>query len=153
MLPKVHIILGAVFSILIWFLLPQIPLYCIVLIFLSSFLIDFDHYMCAVLKNKSLSLPKALQYYCAINKTEEREFKAGIKRKGNFHVFHTVEFHLLVLALGFISELFFFIFIGMTFHSLIDIADMSFKGRLYRREFFFVNWLIKRLNKADKSLR
>jgi len=143
MLPKAHIVLGAVFSVLIWILFPSIAWYNIILVFLSSFLIDFDHYMCSVLKNKSLSLPKALKYYYALNKAGDREFKRGIKRKGDFHVFHTIEFHLLVLVLGFVFKPFFFVFIGMTFHSLLDIIDMNYKKRLYRREFFLCNWARK----------
>lgn len=148
MLPKTHILLGAVFSALVWLLLPGIPLYGIVLIFLSSFLIDFDHYACAVRRNGSLSLKKAFRYYYDLNKIGDKELERGIKRKGDFHVFHTVEFHLLVFALGFVFEPFSFVFIGMTFHSLMDLIDMSFKGRLYRREFFLFNWMRKRLESS-----
>ena len=143
MLPKSHIILGAVFSALLWFFLPQIAWYNILLVFLASFLIDFDHYMCAVRKNRSLSLKRALNYYYELGKRETSEFKKGIKKKGHFHIFHTVEFHLFVLLIGLWFEPFFFIFIGMIFHSLMDLIDMSYKRRLYRREFFLVKWLIE----------
>ena len=153
MLPKTHIVLGAIFSAMAWLLFPQCAWYGIVLIFLSSFLIDFDHYMCAVRRNGSLSLGKALDYYDRLAKVEAEEFKRGIRRKGDFHIFHTVEFHLLVLALGFVFTPFFFVLTGMTFHSLLDLIDMTYKKRLYRREFFFIKWLIERLDKTNKSFR
>ena len=141
MLPKYHIILGAVFSAVVWFLFPGVAWYSITLIFLSSFLIDFDHYMCSVLKNKSLSLSKALKYYYKLNEAGDKEFKIGIKRKGDFHVFHTVEFHAFVLITGLFFQPFLFIFMGMVFHSLMDLIDLSFKERLYRREFLLTNWI------------
>lgn len=153
MLPKTHILLGAFFSALIWLLFPEIAWYNILLIFLSSFLIDFDHYMCAVRKNRSWSLLSALRYYDGLGAIEKVEFKQGIKKKGDFHIFHTVEFHLFVLLMGLWFEPFFFIFIGMVFHSLMDLISMGYKKRLYRREFLFSFWLFRRLYKTNKTLR
>ena len=143
MLPKTHIILGAIFSALIWIVFPETAWYNVSLIFLSSFLIDFDHYMCAVLKNKSLSLPKALRYYDKLNRMEKIEFKKGMRRKGDFHVFHTIEFHALVFVAGLVFEPFLYIFIGMTFHSLMDIIYGLHERLLYRREFLLTRWIIK----------
>jgi len=145
MLPKTHIFLGALFSILVWIIFPQIGIVYILLIFLSSFLVDFDHYLCAVRKLKSLSLKKALDYYRKDNLREEREYKRGIYRKGDFHFLHTIEVHVLVLVLGLAWTPFLYVLAGMTFHSLVDLVELIKDDRMYRREFFFFNWLRKRL--------
>ena len=145
MLPKKHIFLGAIFSALFWILFPETAWYNVSLIFLSSFAIDFDHYMCAVLKNKSLSLPKALKYYKEVSRLEKVEFKKGIFRKGNFHVFHTIEFNALILAIGFVFSPFLYVLLGMISHEFLDFIDMTIKGRLYRREFLLINWIRERL--------
>src|SRR3989338_8503706 len=145
MLPKTHIFLGAVFSLLFWILFPETAWYNVSLIFLSSFAIDFDHYMCAVLKNKSLSLPKALKYYKEVSRLEKVEFKRGIFRRGNFHVFHTIEFNALILAIGFVFQPFLYILLGMVMHESLDIIDMTKKSRLYRREFLLINWVREKL--------
>ena len=60
-------------------------------------------------------------------------------------MFHTVEFHLLVGLLGLVWIGFFYIFIGMIFHSLLDVVDLTKRDTFYRREFFFFNWLGKKV--------
>lgn len=145
MIPRWHIILGGIFILLIWILFPQIAWFNLILIFLASFLIDIDHYMCSVLENKSFSLRKALIYYYLLNKKADEELKKGIKKRGNFHVFHTIEFHLFVLVLSLWWSEFFYIFIGMVFHSFTDAIYMIYKKRLYKREFFLTNWLITKI--------
>jgi hypothetical protein len=147
MIPRWHILLGVIFTALFWILFPKTSLLYLFLIFLSSFLIDFDHYMCAVIKNKSLSLFKALRYYDKIQILERREHDRGIRKRGDFHIFHTTEFHVLIALLGFLWNGFFFIFIGMLFHSIIDIIDIGCDDRLYRREFFLSAWLAEKLKK------
>ncbi len=79
MLPKTHIILGAILSAILWIVIPELAWHSIIVIFLSSFLIDFDHYMCAVQRSGSLSLMKALSYYDRLTKIEAEEFKRGIR--------------------------------------------------------------------------
>lgn len=143
MLPRWHVILGIIFSIFLYYLFPGIGALNAVLVFLASVLIDFDHYMTAVQSKKSFSLFDAFDYYKELEVIANKDIKKGIRKKYDFHVFHTLEFHILVLLLGFFWQGFFFIFIGMLFHSLIDIISMSNAGVLYMREFFFFNWMIK----------
>ncbi|MCH7567795.1 MAG: hypothetical protein IIA87_00045 [Nanoarchaeota archaeon] len=141
MLPKWHILLGGLFTAIIWFFAPETSPIYLTLIFLSSFLIDFDHYLNSFIKNKKLSLPHALKYYEELNKEDERNYKRGIKKKRNFEIFHTIEFHILIAILGFLWIAFFYIFIGMVFHSLLDLAWLLYKDRFYRREYFLFSWL------------
>jgi len=34
------------------------------------------------------------------------------------------------------------VFIGMAFHSILDIIYMVYYNEMHRREFWFVNWVI-----------
>ncbi len=145
MLPRWHILLGAIFTLIFWLVAPETSKIYLAFLFLSSFLIDFDHYVCAVHKGRSASLNKAVDYHKEDQKIAEGEYKKGIRRKGDFHLFHTVEFHLFVGILGLFWNIFFYIFIGMVFHSLIDVYDMAKGDKLYRREFFFFNWLREKI--------
>jgi len=143
MFPRWHIFLGAIFTALIWIFIPTMPVLYLSLIFLSSFLIDFDHYANAVMKNKSPSLKKAFTYHRKLRQQEKIYLAEGIKKKSDFHLFHTVEFHAVVGLLGLLWSGFFFIFIGMIFHSLLDLSSLLFTGVFHRREYFFFNWARK----------
>ena len=143
MLPRWHIFFGAIFTIIIWIAAPQTNLIYIALIFLSSFLIDFDHYLNVAIKTRKVRLKHALEYHKHLGKIEESENKKGLRKRGDFHIFHTIEFHLLIAILAFLWTPFFYIFIGMIFHSLLDLFWLLLHDRFYRREFFFFNWVIK----------
>jgi len=143
MYPKEHIVLGALFSAIVSMLFPNINLFYLALIFLSSFLIDFDHYMIYVIKTKNFSLNKAFDYHITEGKMALKEKAKGIRKKGHFHVFHTLEFLILVYILSFLWYPFIFILIGMIFHSLLDIIYLITHDFLYRREFFLTRWLMK----------
>jgi len=138
MIPRWHILLGAIFTAFIWLVFPETAWYNLALIFLSAFLIDFDHYICAVWKTGKLGLFSAFAYHKKLQKMHRKCKKKG---KGDFHIFHTVEFHLLVFALGFLFEPFFYVFAGMVFHSLMDVIHLIILKELDKREFFLVNWL------------
>ena len=145
MLPRWHIFLGALFTLAIWMPFPSInPLFPI-LVFLSSFLIDFDHYLASVNKTGKLSLKNSFEYHRKAGIQERREHKLGIRKKSDFHLFHTIEFHILIGLIGIFIAPFFFIFLGMIFHSMLDLFDLSRRGMLYRIEYFFFNWLKQRL--------
>lgn len=141
MTPRWHILYGLIFAFLFWLVFPLTAWYNISILFLASFLIDFDHYMCAVWNTKNWSLFKALEYHKILRQKEMKERKSGIFRKGYFHIFHTIEFHALVLAAGFVFSPFFYGFIGMLFHSLLDFMQLLATRALYSREFFLANWI------------
>ena len=142
MLPRWHIVFGLVFSVVVWILFMKTEWYFIALVFLSSFLIDFDHYVSsALISGRVISLGESLRYHEKRNRQDESEKKRGIRRKSDFHLFHTLEFHIFVFILGFLWIGFFYIFIGMLFHSILDIISLIYGGNLYMREFLFLNWI------------
>lgn len=143
MLPRWHIVFGALFTLVLWLFFPSINWIYLIAFFLASFLIDFDHYAASVLKTRKLSLKHSFDYHARDGKRIEQEHARGIRTKGDFHLFHTLEFHLFVLALALIHPIFFFIFLGMLFHSICDLIHLTEKDYMYRREFFLTNWLAK----------
>jgi len=144
MLHKWHILWGAIFTIIIWIIAPDLNLFYLLLIFLSSFLIDFDHYVVAVYRMKGISFSKAVQYHKEQAKKTIREKKKGIKKRGEFFIFHTIEAHILVAVLSLLWLGFLYIFIGMVFHSLLDLAWLLKNDIFHAREYFFFNWLRKK---------
>jgi len=138
MLPRWHILFGALFSIFVFIMFPETNFIYLLLLFLSSFLIDFDHYIVAVRKTGSLSLFRAFEYHEKAGRIADREHARGLRNKGDFHLFHTVEFIIFVGLLGLLWVGFFYIFIGMVFHSLLDLTSLICSERVYRRTFFLI---------------
>jgi len=132
MLPKWHALLGAIFSIILVILFPAIGWLGAFVIFASSVLIDVDHYLWYVWKEKDWSLKKAYFYL--------KNSKRKVKR---MMILHTFEFLLLLGIASFYSKFLFYILIGFVFHSIVDIIDMLRTKELNEREFFFVNWFRK----------
>ena len=141
MLPRWHIILGALFSLLLWSVIPELKWQAILMVFSASVLIDIDHYLCAVRKSKKWRLRDAFEYHVKEGEKHMKEHERGIRRKGDFHLFHTLEFIALTGLLGLIWSSFLYIFIGMIFHSILDMIYLIHKDFFYRREYFFSNWV------------
>jgi len=144
MMPRGHVLLGIVFVVVVSLLFPSVGWLYLLLIFLASVLIDFDHYA-ALGWNKGIwGLKENVRYHkIVLLRKELVEKKKGIFRKGYFHLFHTFEFHVLVWLLGYLWVGFFYVFEGMLFHSLCDFVWLVWKDRLYRREYWWINWLRK----------
>ncbi|MEK6927961.1 MAG: hypothetical protein AABX11_06020 [Nanoarchaeota archaeon] len=145
MLPRWHILLGAIFTLGLGYFVPQLGWMNLAIVFFASFLIDFDHYVQAVMKTGKIGLFKAFAYHREQKEIMKKEKAKGIKRKGDFHLFHTLEFHALIALLGIFYFPMFFVFIGITFHSLLDVIAFLDNGYMYRREYFFFNWLAKEI--------
>lgn len=127
MLPKYHILLGIMFTCIIyWFV--SINIFQASLIFLASILIDFDHYIWYVQRKKDFSLKNAYNFLNGL----------GGNGKKFILFLHTIEFHILIGVLIFIWTGFFYVLIGMIFHSISDIFSINLK----EREFSFINYLI-----------
>jgi len=134
MLPKSHAILGAIFSsILIHFF--HFSLIAGGIIFLSSVLIDVDHYLYYVYKKKDWSLKRAYGWFikmknilAKIDKEKRKNYFSG------FSILHGIEILAVLLFLGFfLSTYFYYILIGFSFHLFLDIIyGRLFIGRIER---------------------
>ena len=137
MYPKNHFIIGIFFCLFLHFISPQISFLGLILIFLSSILIDFDHYLWFIVNFRNFSLKKAY-LYLKNNKSK--------KNKRKLMVFHTIEFLILILILSSFFKLFIYVFIGTLFHILIDTIDLIFKIRKNKKSkryfsliYYFIN--------------
>jgi len=134
MYPKHHIILGLIFSIVLYFF-PGFTLLQVSIVFLSSFLIDVDHYLYYVFRKKDLSLRRSYSWFI---KMAEKYKKQTLKQKQNSKkspaYLHGLEIILILYLLGyFISNLFYFVAIGFLFHLILDyIEEYSFGLPFYK---------------------
>lgn len=149
MLPKWHVLLGVIFSLLVWAVFPM-NLFYPVIILLSSVLIDVDHYAYYLFKYKDSSIRNAYTWYKNIKPMENAAKKKHPEKsiKASFCIFHTIEFLLIILIISFFSKFFMFLFIGLIFHSLVDILDLKIRNDLHLREFSFFLYLKRR--KSDR---
>ena len=143
MVPRWHLLWGVLFSLLIWIVFPTIDLLYLFLVFFGSFFIDFDHYAVLGLKKGIWGFKRNVRYHKKLEKIELEEKNKGIFRRGYFHLFHTVEFHVLVFVLGSVWVGFYYILLGMLFHSICDFVWLVKKNRVYRREYWLVSKLFK----------
>ena len=125
MLPKYHILFGFILSLILFLTFPSINLIEAGVIFLSSFLIDFDHYVYYVLSKKSISLRKAVNYFLIKRK---KLSNMNIKKRNKFYsgfcFLHGIESLIILFIAGiFLSKYFLLIFIGFNFHLFLDIIE------------------------------
>ena len=149
MLPSRHIIFGAIISFLILLFFPQIGWFGFLIIFLSSVLIDFDHYLYYVVKKKDFSLRNAYRYFIegrkiwlSLSKKQKETFESGII------IFHGIECWILLILLIFVSKLFIFVLIGIAIHMILDFIDL-YRHNLPLHTKFSQIWVHKR----NKKLR
>jgi len=139
MLPKYHVILSFLASLILYqFNMNYIFL---ILFFLSSILIDFDHYLFYVIRKKNLSLVKAY-HYCRYE-LEDKLKKSG-KKQELLIIFHTIESFAFLFILSLVYGLFWAVFFGSVFHMVLDIIHGSFKkSKKYKRAFSLIYHVLK----------
>lgn len=124
MLPQEHALFGIILVGIIFLFFPSVGLTGAVIIFASSILIDVDHYFYYVYKKKKINPFKAYKWF--IEKKEKRKkVTKEQKRKIHFGVYtlHGVEILIILFTLSFfVSNIFYFILIGFTFHLVIDLT-------------------------------
>lgn len=125
MLPSSHAFLGAISSFLIILFFPQIGWTGFLIIFLSSVLIDFDHYLYYIIKKKDFSLRNAYRWFIqnreiwlALSRKEKENMKHGII------IFHGIECWILLALLVFVHKIFLFVLIGVLIHMILDFIDL-----------------------------
>jgi len=129
MLPKTHIFFGLIFFLLLYFVF-HVSLINSVIFFLSSFLIDVDHYIYYVLKKKDLSLKRAYKWFLKLDK--KYHSMPEEKRKNYYYafcIFHGLEPLIIISSLAFLFHLtfLFFISLGFLFHLSLDFISIISK--------------------------
>jgi hypothetical protein len=124
MLPLTQIALGAIFSIILFFLFPQIGLIEATIIFFSSFLIDVDHYIYYFLRKKDPCPVRAIKWFfsnrklmLSLSKEKRKEFYTGL------YFLHGIEILIVLVLLAFVSKYFLYVLIGFLFHQILDVME------------------------------
>ncbi len=124
MKPLKHLIFGIVFVTILFVIFPEISFMHLGIIIASSVLIDVDHYFYYVYKKKKLNPFKAYRWYIG-NRKKCCAIPRERKGKINFGTFflHGIEILIILLLLGFfVSDIFYFILLGVTLHLLSDLS-------------------------------
>ena len=128
MLPKYHIFIGAIIS-LIFYYAFDIPIFYSMVFFFSSFLIDIDHYLFYAYKTKNLSLKKSYEWY---KKRKEKWKALTLKQKNSSKImhffFHGFEFLFIFLVLSFFSQIFFYALLGFLIHLTLDYIEIIYEN-------------------------
>jgi len=142
---SVHAASTGIISLLI---LVTVNWHSAVLFFIGGVLIDIDHYLNYAIRKRDLSLIRAYNWHLKILK----EIRANPEKYMVFHVFHSIEFMLLVLVISYFFNNY-FLLLGVGFHSLLDMIE-SFRCRTPSvRKLSFIQYLIvKRKVKKDKII-
>ncbi|MBU1136564.1 MAG: hypothetical protein ABIG37_01670 [Nanoarchaeota archaeon] len=177
MLPKHHILLGALFSFTIFLIFPEIKFYTFV-IFLSSFLIDFDHYLVYVFRKKDFNLKKANKYFLTIDKQLVESYKnqkipvglfgifrgrnSSLPKRSGFQeflykkntkaplmIFHTLEFLIFLLIISYFNKLIFFILLGILIHQFLDAIDIYSRFKTLNPRIWSLTWLMFNRKRKD----
>lgn len=153
MYPKYHIVLAAIFAVLLYFLFTFIGFFEAIIIFLAGSVIDIDHYFTYIIEKKDLNFIKSVKWckrtshlYTNLKKEKAKKVRVPICW------FHGLEFLIILIVLSFFSNIFLFILIGVVFHLFLDYSYSFYKFVKYpnrakiRHPFISTHYFIKTRN-------
>ena len=134
MLPKFHIIIGLIITIIFFFVF-NISVTQSIIIWLASFLIDVDHYLYFVGKKKKISLQQArkffFEYRAAWLKLDKKE---KIKYKKPIFLFHGIECWIILTLISLAYSIVWFVLFGFAIHMTLDYFELlHYKFPLYSK--------------------
>tara|TARA_Y100000310_G_C20126541_1_gene553873 strand:- start:72 stop:548 length:477 start_codon:yes stop_codon:yes gene_type:complete len=152
MLPRIHIISGAIFALVLYLIFPYIGFLEASIIFLASFLIDVDHYIYYVYKTRKLGLRGSFLWYF---KNKNKFFKMSKDQRKKVYVglcaLHGIESIIILLVLVWVYTSFSFLFlsvaIGFIFHQVLDFIDINRRELSTDKVFSFTYSIIQSKNK------
>ena len=127
MKPRDHLILGSAATVGLWFFSGVDTLHLLIWFWLSSILIDIDHYLDYIYNNRftDFSFKNMLAYHSLLYR---RRFDPAFL---NLSIFHTVESMALLGALAFFtgSGTLLYIWLGFFFHIICDTFMLIYDGK------------------------
>ena len=120
-------------------LFPFIGLQNSLLIFFSGFLFDVDHYLYYIFKFRRYSIFDCYRESIKISK--------GLlprPKKPFIHLFHTIEFYLLLGIFSIYFPFLGFVLIGLVLHIILDVIDGVRKKTLFFRVFSLLHFFLKK---------
>ena len=106
MIPLIHII--AILP-LVFILYSYIGLINTIFLFLGGWAFEIDHYLYCIIKHKDFSLKHCYDFHHPF-----------AKEKDLLHIFHVVEFYILVFIIGLFIEPVMYLFYGLVYHISFD---------------------------------
>lgn len=147
---KYHFIIGSIVSLILIYLF-RFSIFSGLIIFLSSWLIDVDHYLWYMFEFKDRNPMNALKWrkrvflkWQQLSRKEKTQYRKGV------YIFHGIVFWSILLIASFLHKLFLWIFIGVTIHMIIDWIDLIIKREPLCDKIFPLYTIIK--NKSKKGL-
>jgi len=113
MMLSTHIVLTLILSLVLY---PFIGINSLI-VFLSGFVFDIDHYFYYIAKEGDFSLKNSYLYCLSGNEINN---KRKNEKEDSFHIFHTIEVWTLLIILSLFVKEFIFVFIGLMFHMVLD---------------------------------
>lgn len=148
MYPKIHIISGLIISYFIYLIFPEIGMINFLIIFISAFMIDLDHYLYYVFSKKDVNPFHTYSWF--MENSQKSKFIPKDKRKevySGVYIFHGIEALILLVFLSFYNNIFFFIAIGFIIHQIFDLIEIYNKEYSYEKVLSFIYSLIRAKNK------
>ena len=139
MLPIAHIIIGLVFGVILYFA-AGFTLVQSLVVFLSSFLIDIDHYIIYVITKKDWNIFRAYQHFKEKLANKERKLLS-------LCIFHTYEFIAVLAIATMFYEPLSFILLGFLLHIMTDILT-NHEGNI---KYLFTLSITYRVHKHGKN--
>ena len=152
MMPKWHVLFGGIFS-LVLIAFFDLSLVQGAIVFISSVMIDLDHYVLYVIKERKIH-PKKFWDHSMKRRDTWRSFSKKEKKlhKEPHFILHGLETIFILIILSYFLDIFFWIFLGLSFHIFLDILE-----RIYSSEHLSTKssqiWLWQRNKKRNKVLR
>jgi len=135
MLPRTHIIINLFLSLIFSF---KIPFLGIVIFFLSSILIDIDHYIYYIIKKKDFNIKNSYKYFIKrelkLKKLSDKELK---KLKHPILFLHGIEPLLVIYFLSLSYPILVYVYLGFFIHLIEDLIHEK-KAYLTKLRFFLI---------------
>jgi hypothetical protein len=151
MLPKIHLFIGIIFVILIHFIFPQLTIIYLLIILFSSVLIDADHYLYYILKEKNLNLVSCYKWYREhLKRTLSLPMSERKKIYSGFYLFHGIEWIIILFLLGnYTLSIFSYVALGFLLHWVVDTPHEFYIKRTKDKSSLIYN--IYRFRKLQKK--
>lgn len=152
MVLKSHIIAGVIGTAVFF---PFLGWFNAIIFFVSSILIDADHYLDYLWKTKGDDWrPKSMfkYYHRLMNHGPDKEHLG-------FSLLHTIELYVVIYLLavsvnyGFLNYTFFLTILGgMSYHIIMDVISMAYKGEPFARAFSIFEYHVRKRSMKKKGL-
>lgn len=157
MLPRWHILLGFMFSLLIYAAF-NIDVISFLILFISTWVIDIDHYFWYIIKKRNIKFSSAYKYFFQrrgkLKNLPKKQILQIMLNQNRIFVLHSIEMlfaisivFLIILKKFRFSVLYIYLFLlGVIFHISLDILE----GNTIKERYSIILFLIaKKKNKKN----